>query len=177
MNAAAAPPIALIGLMGAGKSEVAAELALRLGAPALDLDRMIEAECGATVAQWFERHGEASFRRLEGEALARAIESGAAVIACGGGVVLAPGASELLARRCRTVWLEVSPVEAARRLAGREGTRPMLGGAEPRARLAALLEEREALYRAAASRRVHTDGLSADRVAEAVLAALAGAAA
>lgn len=174
MNASAAPPIALIGLMGAGKSEVARELGRRWSAQALDLDAMIEAESGGSIAAWFERLGEVSFREREAELLERAVASGAAVIACGGGIVLGETARATLTRRCRTVWLEVSPPEAARRLAGLEHSRPLLGGTEPESRLAQLLQERAPLYRSAARARVTTDGLSAAEVADAVIAALAG---
>lgn len=173
MSARETPPIALIGLMGAGKSEVARRLASRLNGPALDLDARLETESGASVSEWFERHGEASFRSRERELLERSLEDGPAVIACGGGIVLDPAARSTLALRCRTVWLVVSPAEAARRLTGQERTRPLLAGANAEDRLAALLAEREVLYRAAARFRVMTDGLSADQVADAVLAVLA----
>ncbi|MGH7743058.1 MAG: shikimate kinase [Candidatus Eiseniibacteriota bacterium] len=168
-------PIALIGLMGAGKSEVARMLARRLDAPALDLDALIEADSGASIEQWFERHGEAAFRQREREMLNQALERAPGVIACGGGIVLDQQARALLANHCRTVWLEVSPAEAARRLAGVERSRPLLGEGEPSARLTQLLGERDALYRGAAQVRVPTDGRSASQVADAVLEALASA--
>ena len=50
-------PIALVGLMGAGKSAVARELGERLGTVVADLDAMIEADAGCTVAELFERVG------------------------------------------------------------------------------------------------------------------------
>jgi shikimate kinase len=111
----------------------------------------------------------------EREMLGRAIEGAAAVIACGGGTVLDEGARASLQRRCRTVWLEVSPAEAARRLRGAESVRPLLAGGTPEERLARLLEERAPLYLVASCCRIATDGRTADEVAGAVLAALAGA--
>src|SRR5690349_20696344 len=113
-------PIALIGLMGAGKSAVAALLGERLGATVADLDAMIEADAGCSVAELFAREGEPAFRRREAALLDRVVAAGIRVIACGGGVVVDPGPRARLKQRCRVVWLEVSPGEAARRVAGTE---------------------------------------------------------
>ncbi len=169
-------PIALIGLMGAGKSSVARVLGERLGVSVADLDGMIEAVEGCSVAELFERAGEAWFRRRESELLAEALRSGVQVVACGGGVVLDPARRELLRERCRVVWLEVAPAEAVRRLGAAEHdpgrTRPLLAGADPETRLENLLRERESLYAGAAHVRVPTSGRTPAEVADAVLAAL-----
>ena len=146
-------PIALIGLMGAGKSAVARVLGERLGVSVADLDGMIEAVEGCSVAELFERAGEAWFRRRESELLAEAIRSGVKVVACGGGVVLDPERRRMLRERCRVVWLEASPATAAERLAQ-------------------LLAERAPLYAEAAHARVATDGRSPEQVADAVIAAV-----
>jgi shikimate kinase len=166
------PAIALIGLMGAGKSAIARRLAERLGAPVADLDAMLEAETGHSVAAQFAGEGEDAFRRRESRILAQALDAGARVIACGGGVVIDPANRALLRGRCRVVWLEVSPAEAARRIAGEPGVRPLLAGADPVARLAALARERAPHYEATAHCRVPTDGRDPDAVADAVLAAV-----
>src|SRR5690242_2685082 len=99
-------PIALIGMMGAGKSSVARVLGERLGVSVADLDGMIEAIEGTSIAELFERAGEPWFRRREGELLAEALRSGVRVVACGGGIVLDPARRQLLRERCRVVWLE-----------------------------------------------------------------------
>src|SRR5690349_24908644 len=123
-------PIALIGLMGAGKSAVARVLGERLGVSVADLDGMIEAVEGGSVSELFERAGEAWFRRRESELLAEALRSGVRVVACGGGIVLDPARRKLLRERCRVVWLEVPAAEAAQRVSAEGGvaTRPMLAG-------------------------------------------------
>ncbi len=172
MDNAAERPIALVGLMGAGKSEVARALAERLGAAVADVDAMAEADRGCTIAEIFAREGEAGFRRLEGRILEQALASGASIIACGGGIVLDPARRRLLERRCRVVWLEVAPATAARRLAGREGARPLLAGGETEKRLTDLLAARQPLYEEAAHVRVSTEGRSPEEVADAILGAL-----
>ena len=169
-------PIALIGLMGAGKSAVARVLGERLGVSVADMDGMIEAVEGCSVAELFERAGEAWFRRREGELLADALRSGVRVVACGGGVVLDPERRRLLRERCRVVWLEVPPDEAARRVSEPAvdpvRTRPLLAGGPVVERLGQLLAERAPLYAEAAHVRVSTAGLTPDQVASAVLAVL-----
>src|SRR5690242_13733654 len=143
-------PIALIGLMGAGKTAVARALGERLGSSVADLDAMIEAVEGRSIAELFEREGEAWFRRRERELLEQALGSGIRVIACGGGVVLDPANRRRLREACRVVWLEVSAGEAARRVSAAgarpASLRPLLAGGPPEARLAALLAERAPLY-------------------------------
>src|SRR5262249_12540860 len=145
MRAALDRPIALVGLMGAGKSAVARILGERLGVAVADLDAFLEAEEGCTIAELFEREGESAFRRREGEVLRQALAAGARVIACGGGVVLDPGHRALLRAGCRVIWLQVSPAEAARRVGAGDG-RPLIAGGVPAERLASLLAERTSLY-------------------------------
>ena len=165
-------PIALIGLMGAGKSAVAVRLAAVLGAGAVDLDQRIEEVAGRTIREVFEQDGEAAFRARERAALATVLDQGATVIACGGGIVVDSRTRDELRRRCHVVWLEVSPREASGRLIGLTAGRPLLTTAVPIERLQTLLAEREGHYATAAHARVQTDGLSPDQVARAVIATL-----
>jgi len=169
MTPSPARPLALVGLMGAGKTAVARALGERLGVAVADLDAYIEAAEGRGIGELFEREGEAYFRRREGEVLRKALAAGARVVACGGGVVLDPGHRALLRDQCDVVWLEVSAAEAARRI-GREGGRPLLAGAPPRDRLETLLAERGPLYAEVAHRRVDTQGRTPDQVADVILA-------
>jgi shikimate kinase len=170
-------PIALVGLMGAGKSAVARALGERLGAAVADLDAIAEAESGSTIAELFAREGEAAFRRLESRVLRETLAAGAHVLACGGGVVLDPANRAALARDCAVVWLEVEPAVAAARIAGNAGSRPLLATAGDDLvtlgrRVSALLEERRPLYEAVARVRVAAHG-SPEEVADRVLRALA----
>lgn len=175
MNALSARPIALVGLMGAGKSEVARCLGERLGASVADLDAMIEAQEGLSVAALFERSGEAWFRRRESELLAQLLDAGVQVLATGGGVVLDPARRRRLRERCFVAWLEVAPETALARLGGAAAepasTRPLLAGGDPLERLRQLLAERHALYAEVAHARVVTDGLGVEQVALAVMRA------
>jgi shikimate kinase len=92
--------IVLTGFMGAGKSTVGRILAARLRWPFLDIDSLITAEHGRTVAQIFADHGEEHFRRLEAEAIARVLDPAheyqQAVMALGGGAIEADAVRQLL---------------------------------------------------------------------------------
>lgn len=154
-----------MGLSGTGKSTVAPLLAARLGVGVVDLDRVVEAAAGMTVAELFESSGEPAFREFEAEELARALAGPPAVVATGGGAVLRPGNRELLARRCRVVWLRARPEELTRRLAGTDEARPLLAE-DPVVTLRRLAAEREAAYREVADLVVDVDGLGPDGVVD-----------
>ncbi|MEO5987801.1 MAG: shikimate kinase [Candidatus Eisenbacteria bacterium] len=177
MKSADDRPIALVGIMGAGKSAVARALGERLGTSVADLDAMIEAVEGCSVAELFERAGEAWFREREGQMLEEVLLSCVQVIACGGGIVLDPLRRAALRERCRVVWLEVPPAEAARRVLAQSPhagkLRPLLAGGSPQERLTELLNQRRSMYAEAAHIRIQTGDSTPEQVADAIASALA----
>jgi 3-dehydroquinate synthetase/shikimate kinase len=117
--------LALAGFMGAGKTTLGEEVARRLGRRLVDLDTEIERRTGLRVEEIFERDGEAGFRALERQAAASVLDDPEpAVVALGGGAVLARETRDLLARRAFTVLLEVEPAVAWRR-SSTQGGRPL----------------------------------------------------
>ena len=108
--------VALAGFMGSGKTTVGQQLARQLAWRFVDLDDRIEDAAGLKISEFFERHGEPSFRLLEAAqlraALGRALElREPAVLALGGGTYAQPGAPEFLkAQAVPVIWLD-SPVE------------------------------------------------------------------
>jgi shikimate kinase len=98
----------LVGFMTAGKSTVARALATRLDWRLFDLDLEIEARERKAVAEIFATRGEARFRELEREALARLVPVRHAVVATGGGTFVDPfNRAAILADGC-SFWLDVS---------------------------------------------------------------------
>ena len=55
--------MALVGMMGAGKTSIGRRLATRLGVPFRDADHEIEAAAGMTVAEIFAKYGESRIPR------------------------------------------------------------------------------------------------------------------
>src|SRR3712207_8361710 len=76
--------IVLVGLMGAGKSTVGKRLARRLGLDFVDSDEEIERAADHSIAEIFDRFGEASFRDGERRVVARLIQGPPKGIASGG---------------------------------------------------------------------------------------------
>jgi shikimate kinase / 3-dehydroquinate synthase len=141
--------VALIGFMGAGKSTVGAEVAERIGRPFVDLDRTIERELNASVAEIFAERGESAFREHEEELTVEMLaEPVPAVLALGGGAPTSERVRESLRARALTVLLDVGVDEAWRR-ASAEG-RPL---AVDEAAFRDLYERRYEVYVAAADAR------------------------
>lgn len=137
--------IALVGLMGVGKSSVGRRLAQRIGLPFMDGDEAIEAAAGMTVSEIFAQLGEAEFRAGEARVMRRLLEGPPIVLATGGGAVLDPGTRGLMRRHATSVWLRAElPVIAAR--VQRRDTRPLLRGKDPLKALSAMAEVRYPIY-------------------------------
>ena len=136
--------IALIGLPGCGKSTIAKILADKLCLPTVDVDDRIVELAGATIPELFAQ-SEDLFRDWETRALA-SIAAARTVVACGGGIINRPENIGILARNGVTVYID-RPVEMIVADIDTSG-RPLL--ADGRARVYALQQEREPLYRKAA---------------------------
>lgn len=147
----------LVGLMGAGKTTVGRRLARVLGLRFVDCDRELEARTGVDIPLIFEIEGEAGFRAREARLLEELTAGSGMVLATGGGAVLGEANRARLRERGLVVYLE-APVEQLHERTRRDRRRPLLHTADPKARLAALLAEREPLYRACADLIVATAG-------------------
>ena len=139
--------VALVGLMGSGKTTVGRRAAKLLGRPFVDADEAFIPRYGRTVADVFASDGEDGFRRLEAELLAELLDvTTPLVLACGGGVVTMEGNRRRLTRSdVHVVWLRADPAFLASRTQAK-ADRPLLAGDDPRAVLERLHAEREAWY-------------------------------
>lgn len=137
--------IVLIGMMGAGKSVVGAELGRRLGVRVLDTDAEIERAAATTIPEIFARDGEAFFRARETEVLARVLRGPPTVVSTGGGAWLRPENRALIAAAGVSVWLDCKLSTLWRRVR-QKPTRPLLQTPDPRGTLERLLTERAPAY-------------------------------
>lgn len=162
--------IALIGLMGVGKSTVGRRLAQRLGLPFSDGDAEIESAAGMSVSEIFASLGEAEFRAGEARVMRRLLEGPPRVLATGGGAILSSATRQALKARAVTVWMRADLSVVAQRVQRRD-TRPLLRGGDPVRTLGELAEARYPLY-AEADITVDVGGGSHAQAVEAIVAAL-----
>lgn len=161
--------VALIGFMGCGKSTVGPLLAARLEMEFVELDDLVSAAAGVSIAEIFARVGETGFRDLESKALMDALRIGGKVISCGGGVVLCDENVRLLRQHCRVFLLEISKRTAVERLR-MHGGRPLLEGGDLERRVEELMDERAHDYTSAAHEIIAADDASPQEIAEEIAA-------
>jgi shikimate kinase len=172
-----APPprnVALIGYRGTGKTTVGRLLADRLGFDFADADAELERRLGRTIAELFASGREPLFRDEEERTVAELTARTGLVLATGGGAVLREASRAALRRFGPVVWLRAEPEVLAERLRADRAARPALTSAGTLAEIAAVLAEREPIYRAVADVAIETGGRPVETVVEAILTALAG---
>ena len=137
--------IALVGLMGVGKSSVGRRLASALGLPFRDADSEVEAAAGRTIPEIFAEMGEAAFRDGERRVITRLLEGPPHVLATGGGAFMNPETRALIKASAVSVWLKADLEVLARRV-GRKDNRPLIAGKDPMEVLRAQAEARYPVY-------------------------------
>ncbi len=162
--------IALVGLMGVGKSTIGRKLAQVLEQPFRDADHEIETAAGRSISDIFAERGEAEFRAGERRVIARLLDEPPHVLATGGGAFMNPQTRGLIKAKAVSVWLRADLDVMVRRV-GRKQHRPLLVGRDPREALSALIEERYPIY-AEADIVIETDDQPAHAAVNAILAAL-----
>ena len=164
--------VALLGLRGGGKSTIGPLLADRLNVDFVELDRRVEDEAGLSLAEIFELHGDAYYRRLEITCLTELLnDAQPCVVALSGGIVNNAEAFELISRNSTTVWLRADPEDHMQRVIDQGDHRPMADRDNAMAELRALLSSREPFYKQAQVS-VHTSEVTIDEVVEVLCNAL-----
>lgn len=142
------PNLALIGLMGVGKSSVGRHVARVLGYEFVDTDELIEQRAGCSIPEIFTRQGEPAFRAMERDLVAEMASWRGKVIATGGGLGANPDHLASLRTHALVVCLWASPETLWKRVQ-HQTHRPLLQGPDAETRLRALLEARGPVYRQA----------------------------
>jgi len=137
--------IALVGLMGVGKSTVGRKLAETLSVPFVDSDEEIEKAAGLSVQEIFEKHGEPEFRRGERRVIERLANGPPIVLATGGGAFMDAETRALLKEKATTVWLRAE-LDVIWKRVSRRDTRPLLKRDNPKQVLADLAAARAPVY-------------------------------
>jgi shikimate kinase len=139
----------LIGFMGSGKTYWGKVWAKKMGLAFYDLDEIIEAKEGKSIAAIFEKEGEDYFRKAETEALHTFSEKDGCIIACGGGAACFNDNMQWMNENGITVYLSATPQYILTRVKEEKGKRPLinkLNEAELLFFIEQKLKEREPFY-------------------------------
>ena len=150
--------------MGAGKTTTGRELARLLGLTFTDLDDLIVDQAGRSINEIFKKEGEAFFRKVEREVLARVASQSGQVVATGGGIVLDPVNRERIKASGMAIYLKTGLPVLWKRVQTKKD-RPLLQTPRPEETLAELLRERAPFYEALADQSFLTDGKSPEAMA------------
>ena len=140
--------IALVGLMGAGKSAIGRRLGIRLGLSFIDADVEIERSSGKTISDIFELEGEKEFRTRERRIIKQLLDRPAHVLATGGGAFINVKTRYLIRKKALSIWLKADLKTLHRRVM-RRANRPLLSQGNPEEILADLINERYPIYKLA----------------------------
>jgi shikimate kinase len=163
----------LVGMMGAGKTTVGRLLARRLKRSFHDADEEIERRCGVRIPVIFEIEGEAGFRARESQVIAELCALDNAVLATGGGAVLAEENRRRIATHGTVIYLHARPSHLWQRVR-HDRNRPLLATPDPLRKLEELYAERDPLYREVADLVIDTGKQSVQTLAKELLARLEG---
>ncbi|SJN12401.1 Shikimate kinase I [Leucobacter sp. 7(1)] len=155
--------VVFVGPMAAGKTSLGKRVARELGIPFVDSDAVFVRAHGA-ITDFFAKHGESEFRRIEAEVIAAELAApGARILALGGGAVLTESTRELLSGY--PVVLLMTTQEAVLRTANIQ-RRPLLRD-DPEA-WGRILAERRPLYEEVADVTYRTDRATKEQLARRV---------
>ena len=163
--------LALVGLMGAGKTSVGKRLALILGVPFVDSDHEIAEAAGMSLPEIFATLGEPAFRDGERRVIARLLADRPKVLATGGGAFIEPRTRAELLGGATSVWIRADLDLLWDRVRDRPG-RPLLQAPDPRTVLADLDRRRSPIYAEADITVDSRRGASHETMAREILAAV-----
>jgi shikimate kinase/3-dehydroquinate synthase len=138
--------IAIVGLMGVGKTTIGAKLAERLQCYFIDSDQEIEDIEQQTIPEIFAKKGEKYFREIEKNLIKEVVKRDEdIVLSLGGGAFVDDEVRALLKEKATTIWLCADIDDILIRVSGKTN-RPLLQTTDKRATLEDLARKRYPLY-------------------------------
>lgn len=164
--------VILIGFMGCGKSTVGYRLSYKLKKCLIDTDQLIENREGMSISEMFKQKGEGYFRQKETDCL-RSLhrELGERIVSLGGGTPIREENREIIKSLGKVVYLKAAPDTIYSRVK-HDTKRPLLQCENPRARIEALLRERDPIYESVADIVIKVDGKHIKQVVQEVAEAV-----
>ncbi len=138
--------IALIGMMGTGKTTIGSKLSEKLNVYFIDSDQEIEDSEQRTIANIFDAEGEEKFREIERKIVQDIMRRDEPmVLSLGGGAFIDPETRKLIKDGAVSIWLYSDVETILHRVAGKN-TRPLLNGGDRRIILSNLIKDRYPIY-------------------------------
>ncbi len=163
--------IALIGMMGCGKTTIACELSKVLPDYTLvDIDCEIEKSSSKKISEIFLKYGEPHFRILESDKIKKFAYEKNLIIALGGGAFESAANRGILLETSRVIYLQASAGEIYNRIKN-EFHRPLLQKNFSVERIAEIIKKREPNYKKA-HLTINTDGKSPEEIAKYIIGVL-----
>jgi shikimate kinase len=138
-------PIALVGLMGSGKTTVGRRLSYKLNLPFIDTDEEVIKSAGCSITDIFKYAGENYFVETEYKVFESLTKYAPIVISTGGGSFIHPEIRALIKKNFLSIWLKAD-LEIAVERVSRRNTRPMLEEGDKKEIMKKLMDERYPLY-------------------------------
>lgn len=163
--------IALIGMMGCGKSTIAKVLANEILYPLYEADEVFELEQKISIKDFFKEFGEEKFRKIETEILKNISKTDKFILSCGGGVILSEeNRSILFNRDIFTIYLEAGVDTIYERIKN-NSSRPLLLVENPKKEIEQILSSRDKYYNLA-NLKISTDNKSVEDIKTEILKAI-----
>ncbi len=162
--------VALIGLMGAGKTTLGKHFAKSLSTDFVDSDEEIVKRAGISIREIFELSGEEKFRDIEQRVIKEVLSRPPMVLSTGGGAFISTHTREILNGGAITIWLRAKPETLLSRMEN-FNNRPLLLKGDPLLALTNLQRERKPYYQKAHVV-IDTDNLSSGQSLKILISAL-----
>lgn len=163
--------VAMVGMMGAGKTAVGKAVAQILDVPFLDSDSEIEQAANMTIPEIFERDGEPFFRQKETQVITRLLEGTPCILSTGGGAFLSEINRTAINDKGVAVWLQAD-LDLLWSRVKNKNTRPLLRTENPFETLKTLYDQRTPIYQLAQVRVQSSPQTSIEDMANRVITAL-----
>ncbi len=160
--------IALIGMMGCGKSTISKLLANKISFSLFEMDEIFEKENSIKIKDFFKQFGEEKFREFETEMLRKISKKDNFVLSCGGGVVLKEENRNILfGQDIFTIYLSAGSDTIFERIKN-NNDRPLLLVQNPRNEIEKIINQREKYYNLA-NIKIKTDNKTIDEILAEIL--------
>ncbi len=137
--------VALVGMMGSGKSAIGKIVSSILDVPFRDADIEIERAAKLSIPEVFERHGEEFFRDKEDQVIKRLLNEKCCILATGGGAFMNKKIRASIKEKGVSVWLNAD-LETLWKRVKHKKSRPLLQTKNPRETLANIYSDRIKTY-------------------------------